>query len=78
MSEKEYKNILNKKDKRIANLKSVVSSHRERLRQQGEYLKTLSNQYEKVIKIQRKQIQEYINNAPKLFYIYMVNKFKKK
>lgn len=77
MTKTEFTKELKKKDKRIEVLKSVVSNHRERLRAVSEYQKVQQNQYERVIKEARKQIQEIKENIPKSFVIYITNRFKK-
>lgn len=66
---------LKRRDKFIKQVKSRVSTLKVEVTRNKVYLKTLQHQYERVIREQRKSMNELLDSAPKLFYSYLIGKF---
>lgn len=64
-------------DNSIERLKVKVSNHREEVLKHKRRLKTSTEQYESVVKEQKKIIEDLFSNAPKLFYLYLAKKYQK-
>ena len=65
-------------EKTIRDLKVRVSIYRGEVLKDRQRLKTLSTQYEAVVKEWKKMYNDLITNAPKLFLVYLKRKWDKK
>lgn len=70
------KTFLTKPDEKKAVEK--ISKDKDRLLQSRKDANSLLKQYERIVKEQRKLIHDLMNNLPKMIYIYLHNRFKKK
>lgn len=68
---------LQKQDRVIKKLKLRNSILRKEVLEKRKRLNTLTTQYEAVIKESKKIIDDLLDNAPKLFFIYLSNRYKR-